>query len=232
MSDRWYFAHKDGKKGPFSGRQLMEMAGAGQILRTDTVWKEGVEKGVAASKVQYLFPRAHAKAPPAMTGGLPPAATSSSRPMASGPSPLGLTAAVRPEVAPLSAAAHPTPGELIQSESPEEAESGETTLLCNSPPAAFPDDIQLQPETPAPGTPQRTGSHQRPVRKMRAIALSAATIVGQDGTNVKYRKKCTKCGHEDTSYTTMRITNGVMKAVFFCPKCRKKQDVKIQGNQG
>ncbi len=56
MGNHWYYQHNDNKRGPFSGRELRDLADAGKILRTDTVWKEGVEKGVPASKVQYLFP--------------------------------------------------------------------------------------------------------------------------------------------------------------------------------
>jgi hypothetical protein len=65
MADQWYYTHGDDKVGPFSGRQLKELADAGKILPTDTVWKEGVEMGVLARKVKNLFPAAGPSEPPA-----------------------------------------------------------------------------------------------------------------------------------------------------------------------
>lgn len=66
-------------------------------------------------------------------------------------------------------------------------------------------------------------------KKRRAIAGAGASIVGQDGTVVRFRKKCTTCKHEDSSYTTMKIITGTMNANFFCPKCRKRRDVQLRG---
>jgi transposase-like protein len=60
--------------------------------------------------------------------------------------------------------------------------------------------------------------------------VRGAVIVGQDGVNVKYKKKCLTCGHADSSWHTAPIRNGVIKAVFFCPKCRKSRDVEIKGS--
>jgi hypothetical protein len=61
MSTLWYYAHDEKKLGPFSPGQLKEMAAAGTILPMDTVWMEGVEKGVLASRVKHLFAPAAAK---------------------------------------------------------------------------------------------------------------------------------------------------------------------------
>ena len=55
MPDEWYYAHDTNRIGPFSGQQLRDLANLGRILRTDTIWKEGVEKGALASKVKHLF---------------------------------------------------------------------------------------------------------------------------------------------------------------------------------
>jgi hypothetical protein len=55
MADAWYYARDDNRIGPFSGRQLRDLATLGEILSTDTVWKLGVEKGVLAGKVKNLF---------------------------------------------------------------------------------------------------------------------------------------------------------------------------------
>jgi hypothetical protein len=55
MAEAWYYARDANRIGPFSGSQLKNLAALGSILRTDTIWKEGVEKGVLASKVKNLF---------------------------------------------------------------------------------------------------------------------------------------------------------------------------------
>jgi GYF domain 2 len=55
MTDEWYYAHDQNKIGPFSGRQMKDLATSGEILPTDTIWKAGVEKGVLACKVKNLF---------------------------------------------------------------------------------------------------------------------------------------------------------------------------------
>ncbi len=234
MADRWYYAHENAKMGPFSGRQMVDLAVAGQILRTDTVWKEGVEKGVLAQKVQHLFPLALAEAAPVKNGVPTTAASSSSRPTDRTASPVDPAAVVRPEAAQPADDARPTADELRTGEGPEEDESAASALPVYPAPAAMPDNIQLQAEAqaPAPLTQKKPAPQQPPVRKLRAVVIKGATIVGQDGTSVKFRKKCTECGHEDSSYNTLRITTGGMNAVLFCPKCRKKQEVKLQGLQG
>ena len=55
MADEWYYAHDANKIGPFSGQQLKNLAATGHILQADIIWKEGVAKGVLASKVKNLF---------------------------------------------------------------------------------------------------------------------------------------------------------------------------------
>jgi hypothetical protein len=58
MSTLWYYAHDEKKLGPFSQTQLKEMAAAGTILPTDTVWLKGVVQGAQASRIKNLFPHA------------------------------------------------------------------------------------------------------------------------------------------------------------------------------
>jgi hypothetical protein len=65
-------------------------------------------------------------------------------------------------------------------------------------------------------------------RKGRAIAGKGALIVAQDGTTVKYRKKCTGCGYEDSCWHSQTIKTGTIRQPFFCPKCRRRRDVEIQ----
>ena len=66
-----------------------------------------------------------------------------------------------------------------------------------------------------------------PARKARAVAGKGAVIMGQDGVNVKYKLKCTKCGHEDSSWKTAAITRGSVRSTYFCPKCKKKCDGEV-----
>jgi len=63
MADRWYFGRDGEKLGPFSAQQLKGFATIGRLRPQDTVWKEGVEKGVLASRVRHLF-AASTVAPP------------------------------------------------------------------------------------------------------------------------------------------------------------------------
>jgi hypothetical protein len=63
MANHWYYAHQDIKSGPYSDRQLRDLADAGQVLPTDTVWKNAIAHRVLASKVKNLFPPAEAAAP-------------------------------------------------------------------------------------------------------------------------------------------------------------------------
>jgi hypothetical protein len=71
MNVQWYFSHDGDKAGPYSGRQLMELAATGAILPTDTIWKEGIEQGMPAQNVRNLFTPAQADTSPASTGAVP-----------------------------------------------------------------------------------------------------------------------------------------------------------------
>jgi hypothetical protein len=67
-------------------------------------------------------------------------------------------------------------------------------------------------------------------KKGRATVLRGAIISSQDGTSVYYRKKCIKCGLEETGRSRLPIRNGITRTTFFCPRCRKAQPVEIQGS--
>lgn len=56
MADQWYYEHETTKRGPFSADQLKKLAADGSISLTDTIWKDGVVRGLVASKVKNLFP--------------------------------------------------------------------------------------------------------------------------------------------------------------------------------
>ena len=94
----------------------------------------------------------------------------------------------------------------------------------------IPDNIELQadwqPPPPVPDKPAPPKAARE--ERTRAIGVKGAVIVSQDGTNAKYKKKCSVCSHEDVSWHSLRITPGTVRAVFYCPKCSKKRDVEIQ----
>jgi hypothetical protein len=85
------------------------------------------------------------------------------------------------------------------------------------------------PAPPAPPAPPPPMPGLPPARRARATAGKGAVIVGQDGTTVKFRKKCTTCGHEDSSWKTIPITRGVTRSRYYCPKCRRNRDVEVHG---
>jgi hypothetical protein len=203
MADRWYYAHDDNKVGPYSAQELKELAAAGKILPTDTVWKEGVEKGVLASRVKNLFAPAGADvSPPPAPSPVPPAAPPSSE---QPPVPF--------ETAPPSAEAPPAP---VESE-------------AEKPAAAGAGDPESKPEEAAPVKPSQRQAGRNPTKKGRAVAGKGAMISGQNGTTVQFRKKCTVCGHEDSARSTIPIRHGLMRVGYFCPKCRRLRQVELQG---
>jgi len=55
MAEVWYYGKDGSKIGPFTGRELREMAGCGMLLPGDTVWKQGIPMGVQARRVKGLF---------------------------------------------------------------------------------------------------------------------------------------------------------------------------------
>jgi len=215
MSDRWYYAHDDNRIGPFSDRQLLDLAVVGEILRTDTVWKEGTEKGVLATRVQYLFPPSRLKMSSVGPAVPPDLRSSPSRPGAHTPSAVCLPAAEA--------------GALPLSSDSEPAIAGEASTPIGPPPGDFSDDISLLPETTAPVNTNRTTSAPYTAPKRRAIGIKGAIIVGQDGTHVRFRKKCASCGHQDPTWSTLPLTLGSIKANFCCTKCLKKQSVEMKG---
>ena len=201
MADRWFYTHDGQKIGPCSGQQLKEFAACGGILPTDTVWKDGIEKGSLARKVRYLFSPGQVDASPGSTGNLlaKPLLQSSTLPPSEERTPV-----VQPESQSKASATKP--------------ETVEGILV----PAVLAEDAELSPENKASATLNQ--------RNRRAIGVKGVMIVGQDGTNVKYRKKCTVCGYEDSCWNTMPIPTGLMRVSFFCPKCRKRRDGEIQGS--
>ena len=182
MADIWYYAHDDKRLGPFSSLQLRDLADAGDILTTDTVWKTGVEQGVRAMRVRHLFPL--------------------------------------PEARPLEVAGD-LPADFPNATAPSSVESS---------PDASPELRPLEEEVPAPEKRDRKAYQEAPARRRTVTGGKGVIIMGQDGTQVKFKKQCTTCQHIDSSSATMKITGGTMKASFFCPKCRKRREVELRGS--
>jgi hypothetical protein len=58
MADLWYYGRGADVFGPFSGWEVADLADAGAVLPTDTVWEDGAEDGVPAGTIPHLFPAA------------------------------------------------------------------------------------------------------------------------------------------------------------------------------
>jgi len=103
------------------------------------------------------------------------------------------------------------------------------TTPSNLPPSLLVGDTELKPQAKAPALNSREISQQKQVRQLRAVGRNGVVIISQDGTNVKYKKKCTTCGCVDGFVNRMRIRHGTAAIEFFCPKCRKIRRLEIHG---
>ena len=66
-------------------------------------------------------------------------------------------------------------------------------------------------------------------KKARAVAGKGTVIMGQNGKTVRFKMKCTTCGHEDSSIRSVNITRGSMRTNFHCSKCRKVRPTEMNG---
>jgi len=147
MADLWYYGRGADLFGPFSGWQVADLADAGEVRRTDTVWEDSAEDGVPAHTIPHLFPAV-----------------------------------------------------------------AETTMVAAEPLPAGP-----------------LGYFRPQVSTRRAVAGPGAIITGQDGKTVRFLKKCTTCGKQDRSTSSATIVRGTMRSGFFCPTCKRRRPVEIQG---
>jgi uncharacterized protein DUF4339 len=242
MPDQMYLERDEQKYGPYSSAHLMKLAVLGRLRPTDLVWKEGMEKGVLAARVKKLFPEAPTLAPAAnarvptskVALPLPVRSLSPQTPAPledSGPAPVPSNAqGASPELL-----AYDMPDELAlvpvgghTDWEPEVAPAATDSPSWNSleGPAAATD--RAAPDKPV-AVPKQPGPKKEAVRKRRAVAVSGAVLVSQDGVMVRYRKKCFKCGQEDGTTNSMAIGIGVTRVGFFCRTCKKMRDAQIQG---
>ena len=124
---------------------------------------------------------------------------------------------------------------------PEDLELAAGQTVWEPPAPTAPDDGQSEEPSPAasratgspsgrqplPGEPEAAPEQQK-VRMRRVLGVKGGVIQSQDGLVLRYRKKCLRCGYADTSLATMAIRSGVTRGAFFCPKCKKSQQVEIQ----
>jgi GYF domain 2 len=229
MAIQWYYGRGTDITGPFSGPELAHLANSGTVLPTDTVWQEGVEMGVLATRVKNLFTHAPADAAARGAGALPAEVSSQLLQEVVILPPGGLTALDRSEGSPPPPDVETIPAVSAGETQPQGSVSAESTTPGGAAPEAIPDDPELKPLEEPQATATQPPAQQARGRKARATAGKGVMIVAQDSTNVKYRMKCTGCGYEDTSWKTMPITRGMTRLSFFCPKCRKRRDGEIHG---
>lgn len=55
MAPLFFYGRDSAQFGPFSATGMRELAAAGEILSTDSVWQQGVDRKVPASRVANLF---------------------------------------------------------------------------------------------------------------------------------------------------------------------------------
>jgi hypothetical protein len=133
-------------------------------------------------------------------------------------------------------APNPPAPEVFSSCVTPEAQSSVAELVKEASPTSSPATAEnqgpaLQASTDEDQKPKsrKAANQNQPTTKrlFRVVGSSGAVICGQDGTSVRYRGKCPKCGYEDSSMKTMGIRSGVNRDRFFCQKCRKLQQVEI-----
>jgi Predicted membrane protein len=214
MLKQFYVARNNKRLGPFSAAQLRRFAADGRLRPTDTVWKEGMEKPVAAAKVKSLFLAPLAPASPAGVS-----APAENVPVSLPPVDAG---AVEPGPSALSTAQAAPAGPIPEATT---APPGPTSPA--SPPPLRASDHERERQAVANGNSLRPPPE--PIRKRYAAAVVGAIVVSQDGVTVYYRKKCSQCGCEDRCRSSMPIGHGITRNTFFCPKCRKNREVQLRG---
>ncbi len=56
MVAQWFYGRGSDISGPVSGADLAALAAGGQVLPSDTVWRDGVEQGERAGDIPEFFP--------------------------------------------------------------------------------------------------------------------------------------------------------------------------------
>ena len=217
MAGQLYVARGSRKFGPFSAEQLRRFAASGQLRLTDVVWRKGMQKSFLVSNVKDLFPPVTGQTspptvPPPQAKETPSAPSTSSAAAESDSSGSPTEEARKTDELTL-ASLNADQAALV----PLDSSASPAATDQSSRTQAIP---QKKPTIPPPESP----------RKRRAVAMKGAILLSQDGVCVHFRKKCVLCGYEDDCRSTLRIGQGLNRAHFFCPKCRKNHEVLIQGS--
>ena len=85
------------------------------------------------------------------------------------------------------------------------------------------------PPTVGTGSKDSDVPEQEVVKKRRIPGVVGVVFTSKGELVVKYGKKCRKCGYADTKLTTTPIQRGIRRTNFICPRCKKSQQVEIQG---
>jgi hypothetical protein len=70
---QWYVSVEGQQHGPYSGEQLVEFTGTGNITRESMVWTEGMTEWLPAARIEGLFPAAAPVAAPVLVRSTTPA---------------------------------------------------------------------------------------------------------------------------------------------------------------
>ncbi|HEV8062086.1 MAG TPA: DUF4339 domain-containing protein [Gemmataceae bacterium] len=235
MAVQWFYGASHAKLGPFSATQLRELKALGRLQPTDMVWKEGVKNGMPAGAILGLFGSIQPNAVVTETADLPihqaapeeavvlPVATHvrvAAKELVQEIILEGLTLQAIPDERELALPAAPA---LLAIENPSAPIAAEP-----EPPPVESSAISAEPKQLAIPVADKPRAKPAPVRMKRAIAESGAIIVSQDVDRVRFRKKCVRCGFEESTHSVMRLMPGSNRFLFFCPKCRKQVGVSIR----
>jgi hypothetical protein len=128
-----------------------------------------------------------------------------------------------PPPAPAAEPPPPPPPEAAEEPAPPPEPEPEPAEQAEEPAAP------AEADKPEPPPEEKFTAPPQPTKVFRVLSIKGGVIASQDGTIVKFRKKCLRCGYGDTSLTTMRIRSGTTRVNFFCPKCRKSQLTEVNG---
>ncbi len=235
MAVQWFYGANHARLGPFSAKQLKDLKERGQLKPSDMVWKEGVTNGLRAGDISGLF-RIEPTTDLVVETADPPVLD----PIIEKPEQVPVVTSAPKAVQEQAQAIAPEIVGLIAI--PEDAEYAlkvaNARLLLQTANVPTPYPLEPPPKESCVTDAEPTGLtvpapvQPRPkppvVKAKRAVVESGAILVSQDGERVRFRKKCVRCGFEESCNSVMRLMPGVNRQLFFCPKCRKQVGISIR----
>jgi hypothetical protein len=235
MAVQWFYGASHAKHGPFTANHLKELMVSGRLLRTDMVWKEGVKNGLLAGDIRGLFESLPENLVVAETANLPilPAILQEAVALPIAPDvPIVAVVVVQAIISEdVESKVIPTEQELALLATNALLALVEPTAPIKAelePPPVQTDATGSEPKNPVTLSPEKPKAKPPVVKFKRGIAESGAIITGQDADRVRYRKKCVRCGFEESTNSVLRLVTGINRVMFFCPKCRKQVGVAIR----